>query len=56
MPVKGLKNVFELYVDVNIELIAKLMSYGEDLVVLEPEWLVQRIKRKVQELNKLYKK
>ncbi|XOV94597.1 MAG: helix-turn-helix transcriptional regulator [Bacteroidota bacterium] len=50
------KNLFKIYCHINKELIAKLLSYGEDLVVLEPDLLVDQMKEKVEKLGELYKK
>jgi predicted DNA-binding transcriptional regulator YafY len=41
-------------VEINNELIAKLLSFGEDLVVLYPQPLVDRIKEKVDAMSKQY--
>lgn len=54
--VDELSNTFEIFVEINIELTSKLLSYGEDLIVLEPESLRKTMTEKVQILNKLYNK
>jgi predicted DNA-binding transcriptional regulator YafY len=52
--VDNANNIFEINVEINNELIAKLLSFGEDLVVLYPQPLVDRIKEKVDAMSKQY--
>ena len=40
----------------NYELIRELMSFGQELIVLEPTMLQEKITRKVSEMKKLYEK
>lgn len=48
------QNLFEMKVHINFELIARILSYGPDVVVVEPVSLVERIKEKVEGMKNLY--
>lgn len=44
----------ELEVIINPEFVSRILSYGKDIIVLEPAGLVNQIKNHIQELNKSY--
>ena len=48
------EGTFSIYCHINRELIAKFLSYGEDLVVLTPDALVDKMKRKVKTMIENY--
>lgn len=50
--IKG--NVLEIHVKVNYELVSLILSYGENMKVLQPDSLVDQMKKKIGTLNSFY--
>jgi len=50
--IKG--NILEINVKLNYELVATLLSFGDQVKVLQPESLVNQIKEKINKLKTFY--
>ncbi|ELR73299.1 Putative transcriptional regulator [Fulvivirga imtechensis AK7] len=47
-------NTYQLYVHINLELIARLLSFGEDLKVISPPELIMELSDKISKMHENY--